>query len=367
MVEPFETSPILPGKTDRMAIFNNGGTIIARESTNGGATFTCGTTSGTALAPNPVGIHFQGASSVYGDVVIGAADTFTVASGGTLAVRLPTSLVPAVAQAAYPYVNANTANLGGTLQLVLNTPNGLYGNAYVFNDIIDAEVRNGTFSSVVTNTGSALLAPTVTYDADANVDLRLARVAFGAVPGLTFNLTATGNAIEAVYSPTQGGAYGTLLANLFLQTPGTYPAALNQLSGDQHAGQPSRTQAMFRQIDRSSDHPCPDACRLCHAEHALPAAVLVEQDCWRLFRPSACGRPLRSHFCGQSLHFARAGGSPAALPRSRTDHAAGLCRFIIEEREMERQVERERRVEPPYDPWFYRAPGLSAAASTPAR
>ncbi len=280
VVTNFPESPILPTETDVFTLVNNGGTIIARESTNGGTSWQRGVAIDTSVAPNRADIRFLGASSVYGDIklssddavtivsgqtrldgvvnpfedsmeptvvtgtiatarlsplsvvpagplngsmtIAGGAtlllvdqpynnpsysgpagvnvDTFTIASGGTLAVQLPTSSNATLAQAAYPYVNANTANLAGTLQLVLSPQNGLYANQYVFNDIVDASVRNGTFSSVVTNTGSVLLTPSVVYDAGANVDLRLTRVAFGAVPGLTFNQTATGNAIEAVYS-----------------------------------------------------------------------------------------------------------------------------------------------------------------------
>ncbi len=299
---------------------NNGGTIIARQSTNGGTTWTHGTAIDTSLAPNAVNIRFDGTSNVYGNIKLSADDailvasgitrldgvinpyvpvvdtevlpaspggsaiaplsvgtqavalaagpvgplvgsltvangatlmllhpaggppaaanvnTFTLASGGTLALQLPNSPIAATAQAAYPYINANTANLAGRLMVQLATPNGLYANAYNFQDIIDANTRTGTFSSVVTNTGSVLLTPAAIYDSANNVDLTVTRVAFGAVPGLTFNQKATGDGIEAVYSPTQTGPYGTLLANLFLQTAATYPAALDMLSGDQYAG-----------------------------------------------------------------------------------------------------------------------------------
>ena len=315
LVETFETSPVEPASTDRMKIVSNGGTLIARESTNGGATFQHGTAIDLTGAPNGVDMSFTGTSSVYGDILMGDDDTmtiaggvtrldgtvnpfvedemeatatafvntgepimaagpvgpllgtltvangatllmvnqplnnpaysgpaaanvntFTVATGGTLEMQLVTSNNATTAQAAYPYINANVANLAGTLKVDVLSPNGLYADTYVFNDIIDANVRNGTFASVVTQTGSALLAPVATYDASSNVDLRVNRIGFGDVAGLTFNQAATGDGIESVYSPTQTGAFGTLLANLFLQTPATYAGALDQLSGDQYAG-----------------------------------------------------------------------------------------------------------------------------------
>ena len=307
VVRDFFTSPVLPGSTDRMTIANNGGTIIARTSTNGGATFRRGTAIDTVLAPNPVDIRFTGTSNVYGNIRISQDDTitvasgittldgivnpdapmvetggvlaagpigalvgsltvangatlylvdqprgntaydgpagvnvdsFTLASGSTLQLQLPSSLLPAEAQAAFPYVNANTVTLtGANLRLVLNTPNGLYHDAYVFNDVIEGVTRTGQFASVTTNTGSVLLAPSVTYDAAANVDLRLDRVAFDDVAGLTVNQKAAAGAIETVYSPNQTGDFGTLLANLFLiSDAGVYGDAMNQLSGAQYAG-----------------------------------------------------------------------------------------------------------------------------------
>jgi uncharacterized protein with beta-barrel porin domain len=307
LVSDFDTSPVVPGAEDRMTIVNNGGTIIARESVDGGATFRRGTAIDTSAAPNPVDISFLGNSNVYGNIVLGANDTvtiasgvttldgivnpvgpsmddfavfaagpvgplvgsltvangatlfladqpngnpaydgpaavnvdsFTLASGSTLRVQLPASTLAADAQAAYPYVNANTATLtGANLVLQVNTPKGLFADLYTFNDVIDAQTRTGQFASVVTDTGSVLLTPAAVYDADANVDITLTRVAFDAVAGLTANQSAAGSAIEGVYSPTQGGSFGTLLANLFLvDDAGDYGDALNQLSGAQYAG-----------------------------------------------------------------------------------------------------------------------------------
>lgn len=293
LVTDFAISPILPGETDRMTIINNGGTIIARESVNGGATFRRGTAIDTSGAPNPVDIRFLGNSSVYGNIRLGAPDTitvatgtttfdgivnptgtpavgsltvangatlylvnqptgntsydgparvnvntFTLASGSTLRLQMPSATAATAAQASFPRVTAGTANLtGANLVLQLNTPNGLYDNLYTFNDVIDANTRNGQFASVVTNTRSVLLTPLAVYDANANVDITLTRVGFDDVAGLTANQTATGGAIERVYSPTQTGVFGNLLTNLFLiDDAGEYADAMNQLSGAQYAG-----------------------------------------------------------------------------------------------------------------------------------
>lgn len=293
VVSDFAISPVLAGETDRMTIINNGGSIVARVSSNGGSVWKRGTAIDTSAAANPVDIRFSGTSSIYGNIRLGAADTvgitsgtttldgivnpagsaalgsltvasgatlflvdqptgnanyvgparvnvqgFTLASGSTLQLQLPSATLAPAAQAAYPAITANTAALAGAnLRLVLNTPNGLYANAYLFNDVIDANTRTGTFATVVTNIGSPMLAPVAVYDAGNNVDIMITRVGFGAVSGLSANQTAAGNAIEAVYSPTQADPYGTLLGNLFLiNNPGGYADAMNQLSGAHYAG-----------------------------------------------------------------------------------------------------------------------------------
>lgn len=291
---------------DVFTLFNNGGTIIARESTDLGQTWNHGLAIDTSLAPNAVDIRFGRTGKVYGDIDISADDTitvvsgvtsldgfinpdevlegsltiktggtlflmdprnanpdydgpaggyvnsFTMESGSTLALQLPTSSISNVVTATgigtlsigtqsthtpYPQIIADTATLNGTLELRVSTPNGLFDDFYEYQDIIDTNTLDGQFSNVVTSTRSALLTPTATYDASENVDLTIQRVAFGALPGLTFNQQATGDGIESVYSPTQTGPFGTLLANLFLQTAATYPGALDQISGDQYAGQ----------------------------------------------------------------------------------------------------------------------------------
>ncbi|MFA7264026.1 MAG: autotransporter outer membrane beta-barrel domain-containing protein [Caulobacter sp.] len=297
LVRDFPDSPIIAPEGSVFTIVNDGGTIIARESTDGGATWRHGLAIDSTQAPNTVAIRFLGASSVYGDIDISAddsitvaggttrldgvinpggeleglltiasggtlhlldprlgnpsysgpaggyLDTFTMVAGSTLALDLPvsSSLAPSsrAALAAPIPVQAivtNTANLAGTLRIHLSSPNGLFANAYSFDNIIDANTLNGRFSSVVSSTGSPLLALTAIYDNAANVDLMVARVGFGAVPGLTFNQSAVGDGIETVYDPALTGPFAGLLANLFLLDAASYPVALEQLTGAQTAG-----------------------------------------------------------------------------------------------------------------------------------
>ena len=81
-------------------------------------------------------------------------NTFNLNTGGTLWMQFAASPT-----APTPYINANTANLAGRLVVDLATTNGLYQNSYSYQDIIDANTRNGTFSSVVMARPSALLTP----------------------------------------------------------------------------------------------------------------------------------------------------------------------------------------------------------------
>lgn len=300
LVRDFEASPILPPEGAVFTIINDGGSITARESTDGGLTWTHGLAIDTTGAPNAVNIRLLGGGSIYGNIDISADDsitiaggttrldglfnpngeyegsltiasggalqlmdprianpsydgpaggylnTFTVASGGTLVLDMPLSFSGSGARSGLAHslaipmpiqvIAANTVTLAGTLQLNLSTPNGLFADSYSFDNIIDANVLNGTFSKVVTNTGSPLLIPVATYDSGANVDLTITRVGFGAVSGLTGNQGAVGGGIEAVYSPSLTGPFAGLLANLFLLDATDYPLALEQLTGAQTAG-----------------------------------------------------------------------------------------------------------------------------------
>ena len=230
LVETFDYSPVV-SEGQVFTIANNGGTLIARESVDGGHTFTHGVAIDTSEAPNPVEIAFSGAGHVYGNIRLSDDDVITVSNGvtvldgvvnpleqsngldttyrrpaaagpvgplvgsltvnnggtlflandplnnpsysgpaavnvdafrvigsGTLALELPSFTLAGDAEGSYPYVNANTANISGSiLEVVLNTPNGLYDDSYFFDDIIDANTLTGTFGLVTTNTGSLFL------------------------------------------------------------------------------------------------------------------------------------------------------------------------------------------------------------------
>jgi uncharacterized protein with beta-barrel porin domain len=175
-------------------------------------------------------------------------DTLNLNRGGTLALQLPTSSQAPLAQAQYPQIRANTARIAGTLEVRLPTPNGLYSD-YFFDNVIDSSNLGGTrFDRVITSYETPLLRPEARYDNAENVDLVIDRIGFGEVPGLTYNQTQVGNGIERVYSPTQTGPFGTLLANLFRLSPAAYPGALDQLSGAEYGSYMQAVRNLSHQI-----------------------------------------------------------------------------------------------------------------------
>jgi trimeric autotransporter adhesin len=287
-----------PGAGDVFTLNNNGGAIIARVSTDGGATWRHGTAIDTTEAPNAAVINLRGAGAdsgrIYGNIDISDddvinvlsgetrfdgkvnsdmgrrgqlnirsggtlymqdrpqnnpaydgpskvwVDDFNIVPGGTLALQLPVFASGTAHQPGnrYPQIFANTANIsGGTLEVRPSSPNGLYANSYFYNNIIDSNALTGRFAvPVAVSTGTPLLQFSAIYDDAENVDLNMTRIGFGDVPGLTINQSNTGGGIENVYAPTLTGPFAGMLGNLFLVTADDYPDALDQLSGDQYAG-----------------------------------------------------------------------------------------------------------------------------------
>lgn len=278
----------IPGQTTIV----NSGVIRVRESSDNGATWQRGTAIDTRLAMLPVVIELRGGSDIYGNIAIDGDDsitvmngetrldgivnadgarlgsltvasggtlfltdprgstntaydgpaavnvsTFTVASGGVLAVNLPGSVDRAEAEASYPRISAGTVNLtGATLELrPVPGPNAFYADSYTFDNLIDADVRNGQFSACRIVGGGPLLGLTCAYDAANNVDLTFTRTAFDALSGLTENQQAAGSGIEAVYGPNLAAPLVPVVQALFGLDARAYAQALEQLGGSEYA------------------------------------------------------------------------------------------------------------------------------------
>jgi outer membrane autotransporter protein len=125
-----------------------------------------------------------------------AIGAFTQLAAGTLALRVN----PAGAHDSLG--TSGTTVLGGTLRAVMQP--GLYNNVTLYPNVVTATAGLGgaQFASVVSTslffTASAAYAPNA-------VNLTLTRIAFGALPGLTQNQQAIGNALEAGYSTAATG------------------------------------------------------------------------------------------------------------------------------------------------------------------
>ncbi len=253
---------IAPAAGDVVTITNNGGTITARESDDGGATFRPGMAIDVAAAPNDAVINLLGDGAINGNIDIRAddvilvqdgetsldgivnpecmpaggptaltfddpalsacgqgtltineggtlflldgtdsvfdgegpsyvfVDVFNVGDNGTLALELDRADAGVQPIGSYPQVFAEVANLDGTLDARIGSiaANGLFPDTLFFNNVIDANQRNGQFDQCLVNgvdvDAAALIEFGCIYDGQNNVDLGLTRIAFNAVEGL---------------------------------------------------------------------------------------------------------------------------------------------------------------------------------------
>src|SRR5262249_57257509 len=97
--------------------------------------------------------------------------------------------------------------------------------------LLSAAAINGQFAQFFSSPSSTFLSLSGPIYTPTSVDVTLTRTPFGAVPGLTRNQQAVGNALEAAYSTTLTGPAATLYTKLLMT--GT-PDALSQLSGELH-------------------------------------------------------------------------------------------------------------------------------------
>ena len=161
-----------------------------------------------------------------------SAGTLTMLPGGTLTTGIYTQTGGLLQYQLTPggagrITVANTATLGGTLGVAV-TP-GLYGLSTQYT-LLTAGTISGQFAQFISSPprSSFLSLSGPFYDA-TSVDVTVTRTPFGAVPGLTRNQRAVGNALEGAYSTTLTGPAATIYTNLLMT--GT-PDALSQLSGE---------------------------------------------------------------------------------------------------------------------------------------
>ena len=161
-----------------------------------------------------------------------SAGTLTMLPGGTLTTGFYTQTGGLLQYQLTPggagkITVANTATLGGTLGVTV-TP-GLYGLSTQY-ALLTAGAISGQFAQFISSPPrSAFLSLSGPFYNATSVDVTVTRTPFGALPGLTRNQRAVGNALEGAYSTTLTGPAVTLYTNLLMT--GT-PDALSQLSGE---------------------------------------------------------------------------------------------------------------------------------------
>ncbi len=176
-----------------------------------------------------------GDPTMYDGPAYAIVDTLNMDADGTLTFQMQPATGGTQPVGTYPLVYADTANLAGTLAVDIYPANGLFADSYFWDNVIDANTRNGTFASCVLASPYAstplLSGLSCTYDANENVDLGLSRVAFNAVGGLTKNQLAVSTAIENVYATDLTGSFGNLVAELFTLDQPQLVQAYDQMSG----------------------------------------------------------------------------------------------------------------------------------------
>jgi uncharacterized protein with beta-barrel porin domain len=257
------TPPFAPPGYPFVGAFNiqNGGKLVLCQE---GWTLACDSGGGAWANAGPGGAGFDPATGKNGPAYV-FSNTFTVASGATLAYQLTPLSTPSSATGVftnpsgkplttftpgnYPQVFANIAHLSGTVQAAYLP--GFYNNATTYAHVIEAGTLTGGFTSVTDN--SILLNTTAeVHDGSPGfVNLNVTRTPFGGVSGLTQNQSAAGGGIEKVYNQlpapgtnpatlgsTSQGLFAKLVANLFtIDNAGDYAKALDQLAGSQYAQQ----------------------------------------------------------------------------------------------------------------------------------
>lgn len=294
-IEFFDNHDAAGNADDILRIVNDGGTIIAAVSTDGGDTYRHGNAVDLHNAPNATVIDLLGDGSIYGNIDVLAGDVITVAGGetsldgainpggelegrltiasdgtlylrdnplsdmydgpsksnvesfmmaegATLAVEVPWS-----ADEDYVQIVAGTAHIDGTLE-VRRVMGGLWTDKTVLDNLIDANELSGKFDDVNLLGAGILLKAAVDYDDTGNVDLVITRTAFGAVGGETRNQRAVAAGIENVYDPGLTGPFASLLSQFFVLDQDGYYDALDQVGGAQYAslsGQLSRSSTLL--------------------------------------------------------------------------------------------------------------------------
>jgi len=193
--------------------------------------------------------RLSGRAATYDGPAYAFVDTLNLASNGALTFELEPGAGGVQVAGSYGQMFADTANVDGTLEVLLAPKDGLFADSYSWQNVIDGNALNGKFDSCMLGgayAGSLLLTFKCSYDNAANVDLTLTRAAFDSVSALNRNGRAVASAIETLYD--EGGGEGDailaagtgdaarMIGDLFLiNDAADYNIALNEVSGSAYA------------------------------------------------------------------------------------------------------------------------------------
>lgn len=196
--------------------FSGGALASPTVALNGGVVQGNGTLTGTVDSGNVTAVTNTGSLVAPLGILI-VQGSYTQTAGGALQFR-------AASGGTSDQLNVSgAATFGGTIRALVQP--GLYGASTQYAGVVAMASSTGQFASALSS--SPFFIATPTYN-PASVDVTLTRRAFGAVPGLTANQQAVGNALERGYSTTLTGNAATLYANLLAATS---TSTLTQLSG----------------------------------------------------------------------------------------------------------------------------------------
>ena len=143
-------------------------------------------------------------------------------------------------------IYGDTVVLGGNMVVQMNA--GLYADSVAYDDIVTSSAAIDTVWDDVSSLSPLMIAE-VTYNPN-DVDLLLTRVAFNDVAGLTRNQTRVATSFENAYGdPENSVAYNDVTGELFTLDAAGYAAALDDLSGIEHAVTGQQVMRSFRNMD----------------------------------------------------------------------------------------------------------------------
>ncbi|MFO1123800.1 MAG: autotransporter domain-containing protein [Hyphomicrobiales bacterium] len=209
------------------------------EVTDGNTRVTGNINNGSLTVGSGGALWLQHGGASFGGGSIASVASYTQESDGILAIGVD-------ADGTSSQINGGTVVLAGNMVVQLNA--GLYADTMDYQDVVLSGAPIDTTWDDVSSL-SPLMTASVVYNAN-DVDLTLTRVAFNDVAGLTRNQHQVATGFENAYlDPANSQAFNDLTGELFTLDDAAYPAALDSLSGVEHAVAGQQVMRSFRNLD----------------------------------------------------------------------------------------------------------------------